>query len=80
MADTEKSVPVSFVRHYKLTEHTCPICQTVFQAPRLRVYCGAECKQKAAWERHGAEFNERRKTKQAMKKAGDTKGGNDATQ
>lgn len=67
MGDTEKQVPVSFVRRYKLTDHTCPACQTVFQGPRLRVYCSAKCKQMAAWERHGAEFNERRRVRSAGK-------------
>ena len=57
----EKQVEISFVRHYKLTEHTCPVCETVFQAPRLRIYCSLECKQKAAWSRHGAEWNENKK-------------------
>lgn len=79
MADAEKQVEVSFVRRYKLTEHTCPVCGKVFQAPRLRVYCSPECKQKAAWERHGTVFNERRRMKQEMKEARDTKGENDET-
>lgn len=64
MSNDEKTVSVSFVRRYKLVEHSCPICEKVFQAPRLRVYCSSECKQKAAWERNGATFNERRKNKQ----------------
>ncbi len=57
----EKSVEVSFVRRYKLVEHICPTCETVFLAPRLRVYCTDSCKQKAAWGRHGAEWNENKK-------------------
>jgi len=63
MTETEKQITVSFVRHYKLTDHTCPSCGTVFQAPRLRIYCCSDCKQKASWERNRAKFNERRRTK-----------------
>lgn len=83
MADAEKQVNVSFVRRYKQTGHTCPVCGKVFQAPRLRVYCSSECKQKAAWERHGAEFNQRRKTRQkiaqGMNEVSGTKGESDET-
>jgi len=71
----EKQVEVKFIRHYKLTEHTCPVCGTVFQGPRLRVYCKDECKQKAAWSRHGAEWNENKKRRRSeTEKASQQKG------
>ena len=73
-----KQVSVAFVRRYTLAEHTCPVCGTVFRAPRLRVYCGDVCKQRAAWERHGAEFNERRKARQGGAEREEAKGENDA--
>ena len=56
-----KVVSMQFVRRYTLTEHICPVCDTPFQGPKLRVYCSAECVRKAAWGRHGAEWNENRK-------------------
>ena len=52
-----------FVRHIPQTEHACPVCQKVFHAPRLRVYCSSDCKQKASWERNKTEFNARRREK-----------------
>ncbi len=77
MEPQKKEVQVSFVRRYPLTEHTCPFCGKVFQAPRLRVYCSSECKQRASWERNGAEFNERRKAKQNEAERGKAKGVSD---
>ena len=70
----EKQVEVSFVRHYRMTEHACPVCQKVFQAPRLRVYCSLECKQKAAWSRHGGEWNENKKRRRGQVQNGDPQG------
>ncbi len=66
-----KQVSVAFVRRYTLAEHTCPVCGAAFRAPRLRVYCGDVCKQRAAWGRHGAEFNERRKAMQGGAERGE---------
>ena len=63
MSEAEKQVSVSFVRRYKTSERSCPVCGTVFQAPRLRVYCSSDCKLKASWERNGAVFNERRRAR-----------------
>lgn len=65
MDEQKHEVSVSFVRRYSQTAHTCPVCNTAFTGPKLRVYCSTECKQKAAWERHGAEWNENRKGKAA---------------
>lgn len=79
MTDAEKQVSVSFIRRYKLTDHICPVCGTAFQAPRLRLYCSPECKQKASWTRNGAEFNERRKAKYGKKEVRGTKGQNNET-
>lgn len=61
MTEQKHEVTVSFVRRYSQIEHTCPECGTEFLGPRLRQYCGAVCKQKAAWKRHGAEWNANRK-------------------
>lgn len=69
MEPTKKEVSVAFVRHYTLVEHTCPVCNTVFTAPRLRVYCSPACTRKAAWERHGAEWNANRKARRKQVKA-----------
>jgi len=58
-----KEVPVSFTRKYALVAHTCPVCRTVFQGPKLQVYCGPVCARKAAWERNGGKANEGRREK-----------------
>ena len=58
-----KEVPVSFTRRYALVEHTCPVCGTVFQGPRLCVYCKPSCARKAAWGRNGGKANEGRREK-----------------
>ena len=58
-----KRVTVQFERKYTLIEHTCPVCQMVFEGARLKVYCSPECRAKANWERNGAELNAKRKTK-----------------
>lgn len=79
MTHAEKQITVSFVRCYKLTDHTCPVCGTVFQAPRLRVYCSLDCKQRASWERNRAEYNKRRRTKYRTKEAKTVKGANNET-
>lgn len=50
-----------FVRQIPQTEHICPVCQKAFVAPRLRVYCSSDCKQKASWERNKTVFNARRR-------------------
>ncbi len=68
MEPPTKDVTIKFVRRYTLEEHVCPVCQTAFQGPRLRVYCSPECSRKAAWTRNGDRYNtarnERRKQRQ----------------
>jgi hypothetical protein len=76
MESGSKVVPMQFVRRYKLTEHVCPVCVKTFQGPKLRVYCSQECVRKAAWERHGAEWNENRKEKRLKVKLRDDHGHN----
>lgn len=66
-----------FVRLVPQTEHTCPICQKVFYASRIRVYCSLGCKQKASWERNCAEFNKRRRIKSGLTGTETVKGDND---
>ena len=68
MEPASKSVSVQFVRQYTITEHICPVCGTPFSGPKLRVYCTPRCVRKAAWARHGAEWNETRKAKRHQSK------------
>jgi hypothetical protein len=63
MEEKQKEVHVSLIRRYTLIQHTCPVCGTEFEAPRLRVYCSQTCYRKAAWERNGQKANARRRAK-----------------
>ena len=72
--EPKKTEVAPFVRHIPQTEHVCPVCQKVFYAPRLRIYCSSDCKQKASWERNRDKFNERRRTKFGSDKAKKVKG------
>ena len=72
--EPKKTEVAPFVRHIPQTEHVCPMCEKVFNAPRLRVYCSSDCKQKASWERNRTEFNERRRTAYTSKNAKKVKG------
>ena len=58
-----KRVTVQFERKYALVEHTCPVCNAVFQGARLKVYCSPQCAAKASWERNGAKLNANRKAR-----------------
>jgi len=65
-----KEVTVSFIRKYRQVEHTCPVCDSVFQGSPLAVYCSDLCRRKAAWERNGGRVNERRKKERQEKSEG----------
>ena len=56
-----REVQMQFTRRVPLFDHVCPFCGTTFQGAKLAVYCSEPCKKKAAWERHGAEYNAKRK-------------------
>ena len=74
MTDAEKQVKVAFVRRYKLAEHTCPVCGTVFDAPPsprvLQFRLQAEGGLGAAW----GQLNERRKAKHSETETREVRG------
>lgn len=58
-----KEVRVSFIRRIPLEEKTCPVCGKRFEGVHLRVYCSAKCREKAQWERTGANRSQARREK-----------------
>ncbi len=47
-----KTVVVSMVREYKLTEKECAVCGKTFLGTKKKRYCSRACQNKAYYERH----------------------------
>ena len=56
-----KEVQMQFTRRVPLFDHVCPVWNTTFQGAKIAVYCSVPCRKKAAWQRHGKEYNANRK-------------------
>ncbi|HLV78946.1 MAG TPA: hypothetical protein VKT32_01655 [Chthonomonadaceae bacterium] len=64
---SEEARIVTITRRYKIVEHTCPVCQSVFTGTKKKTYCSEPCRRKAAWSRNGGKVNARRKIERRQK-------------
>ena len=64
-----KEVPISYVRHLRLEEKTCPQCGKVFIGVKKRRYCDRPCQAKADYARHAEQYRQARMDSYRRRKA-----------